>query len=221
MRVAVVQFPGTNCDDETVAAVAAVGALPARVWHEARTLPAGTDVVILPGGFSYGDYLRTGAIARFAPVMDAVATFAERGGVVVGICNGFQVLCEAGLLPGALLPNIGLKFECRWVAIRVESRDPVFASTFSGGEAIDLPIAHFEGRFTCDDASLAEIERERRVVLRYRENPNGSMNDIAGLVSARGNVFGLMPHPERDMEPWMGGALAGRRFFESLVRRAA
>jgi phosphoribosylformylglycinamidine synthase len=250
MKVGVVQFPGTNCDDETVAAVVAVGGEAVRVWHEDRALPAGTDAVILPGGFSYGDYLRTGAIARFAPVMDAVASFAERGGVVVGICNGFQILCEAGLLPGALLPNVGLKFECRWVAVRVEAQRPAFTSAFKVGETINLPIAHFEGRFTCDEKTLAEIERDRRVLLRYRENPNGSMNNIAGLVNARGNVFGLMPHPERDMETWMsggpavsgtaggsvavigtavgrpavgrpaGGSVAGRRFFESLVGRA-
>ena len=220
MTIAVVQFPGTNCDDETVAAIAAVGGDPIRVWHESRALPPGATAVILPGGFSYGDYLRTGAIARFAPVMDAVAAFAARGGVVVGICNGFQILCEAGLLPGALLPNVGLKFECRWVSLRVEAERPVFTSAFGIGETVDLPIAHFEGRFTCDAATLEEIERDRRVLLRYRENPNGSMNDIAGLVNASGNVFGLMPHPERDMETWMGGGAAGRRFFESLVKGA-
>ena len=226
-RVAVVRFPGTNCDTETVAAVARAGGNPTLVDYRETGL-GHADAVILPGGFSYGDYLRSGAIARFAPVMVAVKALADAGGAVVGICNGFQILCEAHLLPGALQRNAQQRFASRPVDMRIERSDTVCTSDYQVGEVIRIPIAHGEGRFVADLATLDALERDDRVLLRYLpvagtdvpHNPNGSMNDIAGICNAAGTIVGFMPHPERLADAALGSD-AGQRFFTALVRRAA
>jgi phosphoribosylformylglycinamidine synthase len=199
-----------------VEAVATVGGQAEIVWHGDRRLPAGVDALVLPGGFAHGDYLRTGAIARFSPVMAAVVAFAEAGGPVLGICNGFQILCEAGLLPGALQKNKGLKFVCDSTTIRVESVNTPVTSNRHEGDELQLPINHFEGSFTCDATTLAELRADERVVFRYVRNPNGSVDDIAGVCSAGRNVVGLMPHPERASHPLLGST-DGQAMFESLV----
>ncbi|MEA3078265.1 MAG: phosphoribosylformylglycinamidine synthase subunit PurQ / glutaminase [Actinomycetota bacterium] len=204
-RVGVVVFPGSNCEHDAVEAVRSLGGSADLVWH-GDTSVAGFDAVVLPGGFAHGDYLRPGAIARFSPVMDAVRKFADDGGPVLGICNGFQVLTEAGFLPGALQKNRGLKFLCTTVELAVASTASALTGQAEVGQVLRVPINHFEGNFTCDASTLAELEGEGRVVLRYLDNPNGSVADIAGICNAAGNVVGLMPHPERACDPILGSA---------------
>jgi phosphoribosylformylglycinamidine synthase len=215
MKVGVVVFPGSNCEHDVVEAVTLLGGEAQLVWHGDRSL-GDVDAVVLPGGFAHGDYLRPGAIARFSPVMDAVVEFANAGGPVVGICNGFQVLTEAGLLPGALQKNRGLKFMCATVEVRVESTESALTSHAAAGAVLRLPINHFEGNYTCSTDVLAELRAEERIVLRYLDNPNGSVDDIAGICSAGRNVCGLMPHPERACDDLLGSA-DGRPLVESLV----
>jgi phosphoribosylformylglycinamidine synthase len=223
MRVAVVRFPGSNCETETLEAASRAGAAAELLDYRATTL-GGADAVILPGGFSYGDYLRSGAIARFAPVMDAVRAHAESGGAVLGICNGFQVLCEAHLLPGALLHNAGQRFVARPVDVRIERTDTICTGGFAPGTVLRIPQAHGEGRFVADEAALDALEAEGQVVLRYvavpgsdlAHNPNGSARDIAGICNPAGNVVGFMPHPERLADTSVGGTV-GQGFFTSLI----
>jgi phosphoribosylformylglycinamidine synthase len=217
-NIAVLVFPGSNDDRDAALALERLGAEPTFVWHAERELP---DVggVVLPGGFSYGDYLRCGAIARFAPVMDAVRRFADDGGLVLGICNGFQVLCEAGLLPGALRPNASLEFVCRDVTLRLDRADTPFTSRGTTGQTLTIPIKHGEGCYFADDALLHELERNGQVVLRYEQNPNGSVAAIAGVTNERGNVFGLMPHPEHAVDPLLGST-DGALVLGSLVDSA-
>ena len=201
--MAVVQFPGSNDDHDAALALEGLGAEATLVWHAEPELPE-VSAVVLPGGFSYGDYLRCGAIARFAPVMEAVRAFAERGGLVLGICNGFQVLCEAGLLPGVLRPNASLSFVCREVALRVERTDTPFTSRCAPGQQLAIPVKHGEGCYFADPKLLGELEAGGQIVLRYEENPNGSLAGVAGVSNERGNVFGLMPHPEHAVDPLVG-----------------
>jgi phosphoribosylformylglycinamidine synthase I len=224
LNVAVVRFPGSNCDFDTLRAAERVGANAYFVWHRDADLK-GADVVLLPGGFSYGDYLRSGAIARFSPVMQAVQRHAQAGGPVLGICNGFQILCEAHLLPGALMRNAGLTFVAKPVDVIVERADTVFTSAYDAGARLRLPVAHGDGRFVAAEATLRELEAEGRVVLRYvaategspfQPNPNGSANHIAGICNAAGNVVGIMPHPERAAEPLLG-VQDGAGFFLSMA----
>ena len=214
-RVAVVVFPGSNCEYDALAGVQALGAQAELVWHS-RTDLTGFDGVILPGGFAHGDYLRPGALARFSPIMEAVSQFAEDGGAVLGICNGFQVLTEAGLLPGALQKNAGLKFLCQPTTLTVSSNASVLTSGATIGQELVIPINHFSGSYVCDDETFTRISENGQVVLRYRENPNGSRDDIAGLANERGNVVGLMPHPERAMSTLLGSA-DGRVLLESFI----
>jgi phosphoribosylformylglycinamidine synthase I len=204
-RVAVVCFPGTNCEFDTAAAVAAAGGEARVVWHGERHL-GGADAVVLPGGFAHGDYLRPGAIARFSPIMEAVTAFAAGGGPVVGICNGFQVLTEAGLLPGALQKNRDLAFLCRPAVVEVASDRSAITRGVERGRRLTIPINHFQGNYICDRRTRDELVAEGRVVLRYLDNPNGSVDDIAGVCNAGGNVVGLMPHPERASHPLIGGS---------------
>ncbi len=219
-RVAVVVFPGSNCDADTLAAASGAGADAYYVWHRDTDLRH-ADVVILPGGFSYGDYLRSGAIARFSPVMAAVTAHARAGGAVLGICNGFQILCEAGLLPGGLMRNAALRFLSRPVWLRVEAADTPFTCLYERGEVLELPIAHGDGRYVADPRTAAELETAGRVVWRYvRDNPNGSTNAIAGICNAGRNVVGIMPHPERRTAPVLGGP-DGARVFQSMEARNA
>ena len=217
VRVGVVTFPGSCDDRDARAAVALMGGEPVALWHGDADL-RGVDAVVLPGGFSYGDYLRCGAIARFSPVMAAVAAFAEQGGPVLGICNGFQVLCEAGLLPGALLRNAGLRFVCREVTVVVESTATPWTAACYPGQELRIPVKHGEGRYVHPD--LARLEAAGQVVFRYApgENPNGSLGDVAGVRNERGNVVGLMPHPEHAVDPLLGPT-GGRAIFESLLAR--
>jgi phosphoribosylformylglycinamidine synthase len=203
MKVGVVVFPGSNCEHDVVEGVEAAGGKAELVWHGDDSL-GDVDGVVLPGGFAHGDYLRPGAIARFSPVMEAVGRFARAGGPVLGICNGFQVLTEAGLLPGALQKNAGLKFVCRTVDVRVDSTKSVLTSGAQPGQVLRIPINHFEGNYTCSPDTLDELRADERVVLRYADNPNGATDDIAGICSAEGNVVGLMPHPERASDPLLG-----------------
>jgi phosphoribosylformylglycinamidine synthase I len=214
-RVGVVLFPGSNCEQDMLEAVALVGGEPEVLWHGDATT-SGVDAVVVPGGFAHGDYLRPGAIARFSPVMGAVAEFAAAGGPVVGICNGFQVLTEAGLLPGALQKNRGLKFLCTTVSLRVESTDSPLTREAERGSVLRIPVNHFEGNYTCDDETLARLRDDDRVVLRYVENPNGSIDDIAGICNEGRNVVGLMPHPERASSELLGSA-DGLPLLRSLV----
>lgn len=214
-RVGIVLFPGSNCEQDMLEAVALVGGEPEVLWHGDATTK-GVDAVVVPGGFAHGDYLRPGAIARFSPVMGAVAELAAAGGPVVGICNGFQVLTEAGLLPGALQKNKGLKFLCATVALRVESTDSALTSAAEAGAVLRIPVNHFEGNYTCDDETLASLRAEDRIVLRYIENPNGSVDDIAGICNEGRNVVGLMPHPERACSELLGSA-DGLPLLRSLV----
>jgi len=202
-RVAVVLFPGSNCELDVAYAIGRLGGSAEIVFHSERDL-RGADAVVVPGGFAHGDYLRTGAIAQFSPIMEAVAAHAREGGPVVGICNGFQVLTEAGLLPGALQKNAGLRFVCDTVDVRVTSTGSVLTSGAADAAVLRLPINHFEGNYTCDRRTLDQLRDEDRVVLRYVDNPNGSLDDIAGIANATGNVVGLMPHPERAIEAILG-----------------
>jgi phosphoribosylformylglycinamidine synthase I len=217
MKFGVIVFPGSNCDHDAFYAVSAnLGQKAEFIWHDSRSL-GGVDAVILPGGFAYGDYLRCGAIAKFSPVMGAVREFAADGGMVLGVCNGFQILVEAGLLPGALIRNRSLKFICRDVHLRTETTDSPFTSASFRGEILRMPIAHGEGCYFADDHTLDELEAEDRVAFRYLDNPNGSLRDIAGILSRERNVMGLMPHPERATEPLMGSS-DGLIVFESMLR---
>ena len=229
MKFGIVTFPGSNCDYDTYQAVVeTLGEEAVLLWHKDHDLQ-GSDVVILPGGFSYGDYLRPGAIARFSPIMQEVVQHADRGGPVIAICNGFQIACEAGLLPGALLRNASLKFVCAPIHLRVESSDSLFTSRYERGQSIVLPIAHGDGRYSADDETLDRLEGEGRVVFRYAPsaleaeesyNPNGSMRDIAGIVNGAGNVLGMMPHPERAVDALLGST-DGLPLFESILQRVA
>lgn len=217
MKFGIIQFPGSNCDEDCLHAIRHVLKADAvKIWHESENLGE-TGCVILPGGFSYGDYLRCGAMAGRSPVMKAVRSFADAGGPVLGICNGFQILCEAGLLPGVLVRNRSLKFICEPATLTVERNDILFTSRHVLGERVRMPIAHREGRYYIDDEGLAQLRKGNRIVLRYVDNPNGSVDNIAGLCNERGNVFGLMPHPERVCEPVLGGT-DGLKFLESILR---
>jgi phosphoribosylformylglycinamidine synthase len=221
MKTAVIVFPGSNCDrDIAVALTAVTGRAPAMVWHRDSELPEGVDFIALPGGFSYGDYLRSGAMAARAPIMRAVTDAAARGVPVLGICNGFQVLTEAGLLPGALMRNAGLAFVCRPVALMVENSQSLFTAAYQSGETIRVPVAHHDGNYQADEATLDRLEGEGRVAFRYAEPVNGSARSIAGILNDAGNVLGLMPHPERAIEPAHGGT-DGRRIFEGLLEAVA
>ncbi len=221
MKSAVIVFPGSNCDrDLAVALEEASGRAPAMVWHRETELPEGLDVVAVPGGFSYGDYLRSGAMAARSPVMRAVVEAAGRGVSVLGICNGFQVLTEAGLLPGALMRNAGIAFVCRDVALRVENTQSLFTSQYEANEAISFPVAHHDGNYFADAATLDRLEGEGRVAFRYDEPVNGSARNIAGILNAQGNVLGMMPHPERVTQAAHGGE-DGRRLFAALVAASA
>jgi phosphoribosylformylglycinamidine synthase I len=229
MRAAVITFPGSNREGDVARALRVAGADVSHVWHAETELPSGTDLVVLPGGFSYGDYLRCGAIAGRAAIMDSVRTHAGRGGLVLGICNGFQILCESGLLPGVLMRNANLRFICHRQAVRVERNDTAFTRAYQSGQAIDICVAHGEGNYTADAETLARLEGEGLVAFRYSDreghvtadaNRNGSMNSIAGIYSAGLNVLGLMPHPENFVDPIVGGT-DGLPMFESLVRRRA
>jgi phosphoribosylformylglycinamidine synthase len=217
-KIAVVVFPGSNDDRDAALAFEGLGAEPVLVWHAEPELPE-VGAVALPGGFSYGDYLRCGAIARFAPVMDAVRRFADDGGLVLGICNGFQVLCEAGLLPGALRPNESLSFVCRDVPLRVERTDTPFTTRAETGQSLTIPVKHGEGCYFADEELLSELEANGQVVLRYEDNPNGSIADVAGVANREGNVFGLMPHPEHAVDPLLGSS-DGTLVLGSLVDAA-
>ena len=229
MKFGVITFPGSNSDEDAFLAISDVlGQEGVKLWHKDHDL-RGVDVVILPGGFSYGDYLRAGAIARFSPIMREVVAHADRGGPVIGICNGFQIACEAGLLPGALLRNRTLQFVSELVRVRVETNETRFTNEYEAGQILRLPIAHGEGRYTADDATLDRLEQNGQVVFRYvnakgdvepSTDPNGSMRGIAGIVNERGNVLGLMPHPERAAEAIVGSA-DGVALFESLLARVA
>jgi phosphoribosylformylglycinamidine synthase len=217
-RLGVVVFPGSNCEHDAVQALGRLGAAADLVWHGSTSV-AGYDALVLPGGFAHGDYLRPGAIARFSPVMEAVGRFAAEGGPVVGICNGFQVLTEAGLLPGALQKNRGLRFLCTTVAVRVDSADSVLTAGVPVGTVLRIPINHFEGNYTCDPETLAALRSEDRVVLRYTDNPNGSVDDIAGVCNRARNVVGLMPHPERASDPLLG-SVDGSVLLSALLASA-
>lgn len=217
-KVGVLLFPGSNCEQDVVEAFSGLGAQTDLIWHGDRSL-GGADAVIVPGGFAHGDYLRPGAIARFSPVMEAVADFAASGGPVVGICNGFQVLCEAHLLPGALIRNDVRTFVCRDQRLRVESRDTVWTCDFAEGDEITIVLKNGEGGYVADPDTIKRLEGENQVVFRYLDhNPNGSINDIAGITNTRGNVVGLMPHPEHNVEELTGPSTDGRRFFSSVQR---
>lgn len=218
MHCAVIVFPGSNCDIDCYKAAKTISENVDYVWHTANDLSK-YDCIIIPGGFSYGDYLRSGAIARFAPVMTEVVKAAEQGKMVLGICNGFQILLESGLLPGAMLRNKTLKFRCHPTALRVVNNATPFTSDYSEGEVISIPIAHGEGNYFCDEDTLAQLQANNQIVLRYAsDNPNGSMDDIAGICNERGNVFGMMPHPERAMETLLGSD-DGVRMFTSILNR--
>ena len=217
-RAAVVTFPGSNCDrDLAVALDKVAGAAPLRVWHGDAELPDRLDFIALPGGFSYGDYLRSGAMAARSPIMRAVVEAAGRGVPVLGICNGFQVLTESGLLPGALMRNAGQAFICRSVALKVETSQSLFTAGYEAGQVVHFPVAHHDGNYFADEATLDRLEGEGRVAFRYAESVNGSRRQIAGVLNEAGNVLGMMPHPERAIEPELGGS-DGRALFESAVR---
>ncbi len=216
MKAAVITFPGSNCDRDLAVAFERAGANVTRVWHKDHVLPAGTDIVGVPGGFSYGDYLRCGAIAAQSPIMQAVRAFVAKGGYAIGICNGFQILTETGLLPGALMRNAGLKFICKTVALKVATANSAFTSGWSKGQTIHFPVAHHDGNYTIDAEGLARLKSEDRIALTYAENPNGAMADIAGILSENRRVLGLMPHPERVVESAHGGT-DGSVLFRSLL----
>jgi phosphoribosylformylglycinamidine synthase I len=218
-RVAVVTFPGSNDDRDALDALNLLGAEAVPVWHADEALPDDLGAVVLPGGFSYGDYLRCGAIARFSPAMRAVTEFARAGGLVLGICNGFQILCEAGLLPGVLRPNVSLSFVCRDVDLRVERTDSPLMSFCEPGQALTIPVKHGEGCWFADDQLVAELEANGQIVLRYEDNPNGSVSDVAGVVSAERNVMGLMPHPEHAVDRLLGSA-DGALILRGLIAAA-
>ena len=225
MKFGVIVFPGSNCDHDAYWTAQHVVKQPVTfLWHESQDLE-NCDVIIAPGGFAFGDYLRTGAIAKFSPVMESVRKFAAGGGLVLGICNGFQILCESGLLPVALMRNTGLKYVCKPVQVRVENAETPFTNACKKGEVLTIPIGHMEGNYFCDEATLQELQSDHRIVFRYclpsgdsgaAANPNGSLDDIAGICSPGGNVVGMMPHPERSAEPELGGT-DGIKIFQSIV----
>jgi phosphoribosylformylglycinamidine synthase len=225
MKFGVIIFPGSNCDHDAYWVISQVAKQPVTfLWHDSHDLQ-GCDAIIVPGGFAYGDYLRTGAIAKFSPVMESVRKFAADGGLVFGICNGFQILCESGLLPGALLRNAGLKYVCKPVHVRVESANTPYTQQLSKGDILEIPIGHMEGNYFCDERTLAELKDQDRIIFRYTNrageevtdaNPNGSIDNIAGIVNEGRNVLGMMPHPERASEPELG-MTDGARIFHSLV----
>ena len=223
MKAGVVVFPGSNCDHDAHYAVTQnVGAQAALLWHQESTIPSDIDAIILPGGFSYGDYLRCGAIAKFSPIIGAVKKFADAGGLVMGFCNGFQILTECGLLPGALIRNNSLKFRCHQVGLRVETTNTPFTNAAEKGQILTIPIAHGEGCYTAEPHVLDQLEAEDRVVFRYVQNPNGSLRDIAGICNAGRNVLGMMPHPERATDPLMGstdGLVVFRSLLSALVAK--
>ena len=217
-RAAVITFPGSNCDRDMAVALEQIsGTAPLRVWHGDAELPSGLDFIALPGGFSYGDYLRSGAMAARSPIMQAVIAAAGRGVPVLGVCNGFQVLTEAGLLPGALMRNAGIRFVCREVRLTVANTRSLFTAGYAAGQEIRIPVAHHDGNYFADAATLDRLEGEGRVAFRYAEPVNGSARDIAGVLNAAGNVLGMMPHPERAIDPVHGGT-DGRALFEAAVR---
>ena len=225
MKFGVIVFPGSNCDQDTGNVISALAHQPVTyLWHDSANLE-GCDAILVPGGFAYGDYLRTGAIARFSPVMQSVKQFAEKGGLVLGICNGFQILCEAGLLPGALRRNAGLQYVCKQVYLRTETNDSPFTQTLKRGQVLKIPIGHMEGNYFCDEATLEQLKRQDRIAFRYataegqitaEANPNGSLENIAGVLSEGRNVLGMMPHPDRSSEALLGSS-DGFKIFESLV----
>lgn len=217
-KIGVVVFPGSNCEKDAMEALSDLGASPRLLWHAHRDVGA-VDAVVIPGGFAHGDYLRPGAIARFSPAMEEIIEFAQNGGPVLGICNGFQVLTEAGLLPGALQKNAGLKFLCKEVELRVENANSVLTNKASVGQTLRIPINHFEGNFTCTDETLTQLQSDGQVILTYTENPNGSIANIAGICNAGRNVVGLMPHPERACHPLLGST-DGRILLESFIQGA-
>ena len=229
MKFGVIIFPGSNCDHDAYWAISEVAKQPVTfLWHDSHDLQ-GCDAIIVPGGFAYGDYLRTGAIAKFSPVMESVRKFAADGGLVLGICNGFQILCEAGLLPGALLRNAGLKYVCKTVHIRVESTNTPYTQQLTKGEVLEIPIGHMEGNYFCDDPTLAALKEQDRIIFRYttpageisvEANPNGSLENIAGICNEGRNVLGMMPHPERASEPELG-MTDGVKILHSLVAAMA
>ncbi len=225
MKFGVIIFPGSNCDHDAHWTVQQVAKQPVTfLWHESHDLQ-NCDAIIVPGGFAYGDYLRTGAIAKFSPVMESVRKFAAEGGLVLGICNGFQILCESGLLPGALMRNVGLKYVCKPVQVRVENVNTAFTNACQPGEVLTIPVGHMEGNYFCDQATLDDLRRNNQIVFRYSSpageispaaNPNGSLDNIAGICSAGGNIIGMMPHPERSAEPELG-CVDGLKVFQSMV----
>lgn len=225
MKFGVIVFPGSNCDHDAYHVIASVAHQPVTfLWHESHSLE-NCDAIIVPGGFAYGDYLRTGAIARFAPIMEPVKRFAKGGGLVLGICNGFQILCEAHLLPGALMRNAGLKYVCKQVYLRVENADTAFTNACRQGEVVKIPVGHMEGNFFCDPETHATLKRDNRIVFRYcttegeittAANPNGSLDNIAGIANEGGNVLGMMPHPDRSAEGLLGSE-DGFKIFQSMV----
>ncbi|SEC59725.1 phosphoribosylformylglycinamidine synthase subunit PurQ [Terriglobus roseus] len=225
MKIGVLVFPGSNCDHDTYNVIDAVAHQPVTfLWHASEDLQ-GCDAILVPGGFAYGDYLRTGALARFAPIMGSVKKFAAAGGPVMGICNGFQILCESGLLPGALMRNAGLRYICKQVHLRTETSDSPFTHLLSRGEVVQMPIGHMEGNYFCDDATLAAIKKADRIAFRYstptgevtpEANPNGSLENIAGILSEGRNVLGMMPHPDRSSEALLGSA-DGLKLFQGLI----
>jgi phosphoribosylformylglycinamidine synthase len=225
MKFGVLVFPGSNCDHDAYYVIESAAKQPvAFLWHASHDLE-NCDAIIVPGGFAYGDYLRTGAIAKFAPIMEQVSRFAASGGLVLGICNGFQILCEAGLLPGALLRNAGLKYVCKPVKLRVESTDTPFTSSCKQNEVLEIPVGHMEGNYFCDSSTLADLKRDRRIVFRYctsggeiapEANPNGSLDNIAGICNEERNVMGMMPHPDRSSDPILG-MNDGFKIFESMI----
>jgi phosphoribosylformylglycinamidine synthase subunit PurQ / glutaminase len=220
VKAAVVVFPGSNCDRDCKTAIErSAGAKVEMVWHQEPSLPDGLDLIVLPGGFSYGDYLRCGAMAAQSPVMAAVRTAAERGVAVAGICNGFQILCEAGMLPGALLRNAGLKYVCTPVGLEVVNSQTRFTAGFGGKRRVDMTVGNGEGNYFADESVLDRLEGEGQVVFRYLKNPNGSARDIAGIVNERGNVLGMMPHPDRAFEPELGST-DGAALFQSVLASA-
>lgn len=228
MRFGVVIFPGSNCDQDCYDVIAQIAKQPVTfLWHDSKDLKD-CDAIVLPGGFAYGDYMRTGAIAAMSPIMGSVKRFAKDGGIVAGICNGFQILCEAGLLPGVLMRNAGLKYICKHVWVRCENPDTPFTNAFRQGEVLKIPIGHMDGNYFCDPTTLAELQREERIVFRYctpqgdltpAANPNGSLDNIAGICNRERNVLGMMPHPDRSSEAMLGSA-DGFKIFESMVAAA-
>ncbi|HYN35899.1 MAG TPA: phosphoribosylformylglycinamidine synthase subunit PurQ [Actinomycetota bacterium] len=223
VRIGVVVFPGSNCEQDVVRAFNNLGASAETIWHDDKSL-GDAEIVVLPGGFAHGDYLRTGALARFSPIMEAVREHAESGGLVAGICNGFQVLCEAGLLPGALRKNSGLKFLCKWTDLRVENATTPFSARSSQGGTLRIPINHFEGNWYCDEEELESVRRNGQIVFTYADNPNGALADVAGLTNPAGNVLGMMPHPERATEALLGsedGAVILRSMLDHVETRRA